>query len=886
MKKTLVKKLAIILSVVMLVASIATLSACGEVTLTKIEFAGSGYTESYFVGSQALSLTGLTIKATYSDGSTKDIAVTQEMVSGFDSSKAGKNTITITYEGKTTTFDVTIAVAKIANDTQKLILQSSTMDGVFNPFFYSSAYDLDVIGLIDIGLLTMDESAGVVASDYYPTVAKSYSIYYQDANGNKKEVYEAGNEVVYEMIIKNGMKFSDGSAITAEDVLFNFYVYLDPAYSGSSTLYTLPIKGLTEYRTQSTAELNAKYTAIANKIYAAGNAGYVANADFTEAQYNFYWNNAFKETGAAFAQEIVTYVYSKYAGEYYSKVTDDPAKLRDSDVLKCALGMVLWGFGGVKDGVLTDALGNKHDLVNGPTVDDYWAAIIGSYDTVEDAVGTESAGMSMADFLALAAEKFVFVQASAEMAEGIKEISGLVKGETTVDGVKYETVKVILTEQNPKAILSLGITVVPKGYYTAGYKYGEGIVAAGCELNSQAFMKHLRSLNGAPVGAGPYKIITEGNFVRDGDVYFERNEYFETMGGENVHNANIKYVVLKIVSSGAEYEALEAGDVVYATVSATADVMEDVAGVAKLTPILVDNLGYGYICINPTQIKNLNDRIALTTVLDLSKVYDYYPNGLADVIYRSQSQVSWAYPEGATAIYPYDEKLTSTIEYFKKAGHTFDEATGKFTDAPTFDFYLPSDAAQHPAGGIYLKAKELLATIGVNIEIKVDTKLIKDIKDGSISVYALAWQAAADPDMYQVNHYASAAESVIANGIAWLYKNGTDSKDGTVDVVKLGDTKATTMTQSEALKYLGDLIEEGVKYMLVEERQPIYEKALEVLAQLSIEIPTYQRKNLFIYNSDVINGSTLSKTVTPYWGPLAEIWKVSFTDSTPGNYAK
>ena len=35
-----------------------------------------------------------------------------------------------------------------------------------------------------------------------------------------------------------------------EDVLFNYYVYLDPVYTGSNTLYSTDILGLTEYRTQ------------------------------------------------------------------------------------------------------------------------------------------------------------------------------------------------------------------------------------------------------------------------------------------------------------------------------------------------------------------------------------------------------------------------------------------------------------------------------------------------------------------------------------------------------------------------------------------------------------------------------------------------------------
>jgi peptide/nickel transport system substrate-binding protein len=379
------------------------------------------------------------------------------------------------------------------------------------------------------------------------------------------------------------------------------------------------------------------------------------------------------------------------------------------------------------------------------------------------------------------------------------------------------------------------------------------------------------------MGGGTYFFVEvdEG----DGTVYFERNENFDTMGGDNVYNANIKYVALKIVESGAEYNALDAGDVHYATVSATADVMSDIADQSALVAILVDNLGYGYICINPQVYPNINFRIALSSVFDKTQVLEYYPNGLADIIHRSQSQVSWAYPEGAEPVYPYDEDLSTAIEYFQAAGFTWNGTA--FTDVPAITFTLPSAADAHPAGGIYLKAQTLLATIGITANIVTDVNLIANIKKAPVGVYALAWQSSQDPDMYQVNHYASQADSVIANGIAWLYENG-DAAKGTIDVVKMDET-TVEMTQTEALKYLGDLIEEAVTYMLPEERAPIYAKALEVLAQLVIEVPTYQRKNLFVYDGTIVDANSLSTSVTPYWGPMSEIWKVRFVEGTVGN---
>lgn len=762
---------------------------------------------------------------------------------------------------------------------ENLIIQSSTMDGVFNPFFYSSAYDGDVIGLVNASLLTLDRTSSVVAGDEYATVALDYSIYYTDNQFKKKDTFEAGDYVVYEIVLKNDAKFSDGRVITADDVLFNYYVYLDPAYEGSSTLYTLPILGLSDYRTQVPGA--ATYLKVIDAILADNLRGqdYVETDKYTEEQFDAYWAY-FDEAGEDFAQEIIDYVKAKYLNdEYVAEYFHEDLKASDiqnDPKLQVAYGMAMWNFGNISDDCTKFTGASKTEY----NVDDLSAAVFfdemvkvydGDYANMAE---TESAG---SNFLTTAMEKFI----SDYKEEGVNvpNIAGLVKDQKVVDGVLHETVKVILTEQNPKAILSLGVTVAPKHYYTANYQYKtDTIVNYGVEFNSPDFMDHLESFNSKPMGAGPYKFVKRDE--TDGTVYLERNDYFETLGGDNIHNAYIKKVAFKIVDSGAEYSALEAGDVHYATVSATADVMKDIADQKTLASILVDNLGYGYICVNPEIYHNVNERIALNTLFDLSKVLDYYPNGLADIIYRSQSQVSWAYPEGAKAIYEYDETLAKAIEYFKKAGYTFD-ANNKVTSIPDnadnkkFIFYIPSAADAHPAGGVFLKTVDLLKSIGINAEVKTDADLIANIKKGAVGVYALAWQAAADPDMYQVYHYNSQAESVKSNGIKWLYENGDKDDWGTIEVTKRDGTKVT-MNQKQALAYLGQLIEEGTKYMLPEERKPVYEKALEVLAQLAIEIPTYQRKNLFVYNAKVIDGSTLSQNVTPYWGPLAEIWKVKF----------
>ncbi len=126
--------------------------------------------------------------------------------------------------------------------TDALVIMSEQLDGLFNPFFSTSAPDGTIVGMTQIGMLSSKYVNGnvlVAYGDNEAVVTKDYSI-----------VENNDGTVTYTFVLKNGIKFSDGHPLTMEDVLFNYYVYLDPVYTGSNTLYSTDIIGLDEYRTQ------------------------------------------------------------------------------------------------------------------------------------------------------------------------------------------------------------------------------------------------------------------------------------------------------------------------------------------------------------------------------------------------------------------------------------------------------------------------------------------------------------------------------------------------------------------------------------------------------------------------------------------------------------
>ena len=81
------------------------------------------------------------------------------------------------------------------------------------------------------------------------------------------------------------------------------YVFSDPTYNGSSTFYTLPIKGMEEYRAGMTA---------LNKLILEAGRDAAEYKYFTKEEADKYWA-AVDEAGVAFAQSIVDYVFANYA---------------------------------------------------------------------------------------------------------------------------------------------------------------------------------------------------------------------------------------------------------------------------------------------------------------------------------------------------------------------------------------------------------------------------------------------------------------------------------------------------------------------------------------------------------------------------------------------
>ena len=134
-----------------------------EVTLQSISVKTNPTNTTYYVG-ETLNTAGLVITATYSDGSSKDIT------SGFTCDPttlnvAGKQTITVTYQGKTTTFVVTV------NAPTQGKVKSVSVDNVTMNYKSSTTINPEV-----------DADEGV-----------AYTVKYESSNPKVVSVDESGN---------------------------------------------------------------------------------------------------------------------------------------------------------------------------------------------------------------------------------------------------------------------------------------------------------------------------------------------------------------------------------------------------------------------------------------------------------------------------------------------------------------------------------------------------------------------------------------------------------------------------------------------------------------------------------------------------------------------
>ena len=111
--------------------------------------------------------------------------------------------------------------------------------------------------------------------------------------------------------------------------------------------------------------------------------------------------------------------------------------------------------------------------------------------------------------------------------------------------------------------------------------------------------------------------------------------------------------------------------------------------------------------------------------------------------------------------------------------------------------------------------------------------------------------------MYQVYHKNSSASSVLA----WGYR-------------EIKGNSSLYAYEQGVINELSEIIDYARSIMDQDLREPEYEKAMQLVLDLAVEMPVYQRKNLFAYNSKRLKGVVPQEELNPYTSPLEKIWEI------------
>ncbi len=250
---------------------------------------------------------------------------------------ASDNVGTDTQTSETATTETTTETAAqeetvSAGSDAPLVIASDDFSEKFSRFFSSSVPDTNVAGLTSVALLGNDR-AGELIYNGIEGETKSYNGTDYTYTGISDCVVTENEDgtVDYDFKLREGVKFSDGEELTADDVIFSYYVFLDPSYDGSGSVYALPIVGLEEYRSGSDTLFNLLVKAGAD------------NTDFTfitEEQQKKFFETDLPAAGEKFAQSIADYCIANGYAADTEAVANDPI----------ANGMANWGF--AKDNIV------------------------------------------------------------------------------------------------------------------------------------------------------------------------------------------------------------------------------------------------------------------------------------------------------------------------------------------------------------------------------------------------------------------------------------------------------------------------------------------------------------------------------------------------------
>jgi peptide/nickel transport system substrate-binding protein len=767
---------------------------------------------------------------------------------------------------------ITLTGCKKKTPEKVLVVGYDAFSEKFSPFFSDTVMDTDVVDMTGVELMTTDRDGGIVYNAIEgETIARGgKSFTYKGISDIT--VTQSNGKTTYNIKIKDDVKFSDGHVLDADDVIFSYYVLLDPYYSGSSSLGAIDIVGYSNYVYNSTASEQARtvaegtygalVTAIGTDTANAELDQYVLDEihALLEEEYNWVKNDVMTNEAWSGAWKLED-------GSDYDKDNNVPEDASAAATFVYFYALDDYSVVGKTPEVIIDAIADMYEY-DYNLLDDYYGGAV-----VAPKVTNKALDIAIQDAL------------QDLQGDAVPNITGIKK-------ISQTEIEVEVYNFDAAAIYDIcGITVAPMHYYGDEAQYDYANNKFGFPNREENSMDAIQGKTDTPMGAGPYKFIE----FKDNVVYFKANKYYYK--GE----PKIKYINFQVVDEPNKVSAIGTGDIDISNPSGSRDKFNEIDSFGnKIHISSIDNLGYGYIGINAQNVSVGDDidsdaskalRKAFATVLSSQRytsINSYYGDA-ASIINYPISNTSWAAPKAGengyesafsknpdgTSIYNASpETLADSVRnaeaklaakaWLIEAGYTFAEKSGtaQFGDnlytatAPDgakldYEIIVPGDGVgDHPSFGIATQFKNIMAELGITITIDdpANSNALWDTLDaGEQELWCAAWGATIDPDLYQVYH----SSNVVGE------EGSTESNHYYIRDTEL-DTKIIDARISDDQTL----------------RKAVYKECLDIIIDWAVEVPIYQRQNIIAFSTERVNIETITPDITTYWVWMEDIEKL------------
>ena len=812
------------------------------------------------------------------------------------------------------------------------VIMTEPLDGLFNPFYYTSGPDGTIVGMTQIGMLSSKYVNGdveVAYGDNEAVVVKDY------------EITENGDTTVYTFVIKNGIKYSDGHPLTMEDVLFNYYVYLDPVYTGSSTLYSTDIVGLKEYRTQTISsgsnDNDDRITADANKR-AQNRINELLNLFVSLRNASSTNEVSYEEMKAAISGHSVS-------SGYQSAISTDPSSVSNKQLLadyeyalklfKEELGrdyvsaqesftdapydshpefqdevFCFMFYEGYVQVEYAEGADGKEDKTKIESMTKAYPASITSKEAAIDYIYKDKVATSLDQILTLwgtagtlateyaaQAKEVILRENAGEDGLAVKNISGIVSlGHTDAAGTvisvngtdytiasghnddgtvtnaaEYDVLQITINGIDPKAIWNFAISVAPQHYYGEGANTGVDIAndQFGVDFASFEFMsKVIQSPRNVKLPLGAGSYKVTDSNNSDSPA---QTDFYKDNVVYFKANTNFETVGEKV-----RYQVVSSNNAISALKDGSVHYISPALTTKNyedLTAMKGD--GYNMLATDQLGYGYIGVNAAKINDLNLRKAIMCAMNtSLALDYYRAGTaeQIYWNMSTVSWA-YPDGDSAKDNGKDYPQIG-TWDE------DAAINNIKKYMEEANVSAGD-----RKLSVTFTIAGSTLQDHPTYKVFRDAAALLNSLGWDVKVVCDTQALTKISTGSLEVWA--AAWSSALDPDMyqvyhKDSTAtSTLAWGYNYLKNSGSDEELEILdemAELIDAARETNDKAERAELYEEAMGYVLDLAVELPVYQRDVLYAYNANVIKSDSLPSDVNPFSSPLDRIWEIEFAN--------